>query len=112
MIRMEVRHRTSECRGCTNTARPLAAGVDAGRFFALRLGSARRAFTLDAKVAAALGVNRAQVGAVYGQLAGAIHLASGIPRSWLDRVALGAHIVALADALIGGSGPPSIRPNT
>ena len=71
-----------------------------------------RTFAEGCLLAVNLGDDADTTGAVYGQLAGAIYGAAGMPESWLDRLALGAQIVALADALVARSGPPSMRPNT
>jgi ADP-ribosylglycohydrolase len=71
-----------------------------------------RSFAEGCLLAVNLGDDADTTGAVYGQLAGAIYGAAGMPESWLDRLALGAHIVALDDALTARSVPSSILPHT
>lgn len=46
-----------------------------------------------------LGDDADTTAAIAGQLAGAIHGASGIPAAWLDRLAMRSRIESLADAL-------------
>lgn len=53
--------------------------------------------------AANLGEDADTTAAVCGQVAGAYYGAQGIPTAWLERLALGTEITALADGLYGSS---------
>ncbi|WP_354699023.1 ADP-ribosylglycohydrolase [Paraconexibacter sp. AEG42_29] len=65
------------------------------------LWALRSTDTFEAGVLAAvnLGDDADTTAAIYGQLAGAIHGADGIPQQWLDKLVMRDEITALADAL-------------
>jgi ADP-ribosyl-[dinitrogen reductase] hydrolase len=58
-----------------------------------------RAFDEGCLLAVNLGNDADTTGAVYGQLAGAYYGIRGIPKSWREKIALGAVIAALAEKL-------------
>ncbi len=60
-------------------------------------------FEKGAMLAVNLGDDAATVGAVYGQLAGALYGGNAIPAYWLDRLALREKIESLAEGLLRGA---------
>ena len=53
-----------------------------------------------------LGDDADTTAAIYGQLAGAYYGIDGIPREWMDGIALGELIIGLADGLLKAAGYP------
>jgi ADP-ribosyl-[dinitrogen reductase] hydrolase len=66
-------------------------------------------FQEGALLAANLGDDADTTAAVFGQLGGAMYGASGIPASWLAKLAMREYITDLADELLGFSNAPLVQ---
>ncbi len=86
-------------RGAIRSSGYVLHTLEAALWAVERTGSFEEAVVL----AVNLGDDADTVGAVAGQLAGALHGASAIPRRWLDRLAWRDHLLGRADALLARS---------